>query len=48
MPDVMFGHVADDDAVRTGLLQTGTCNLAVLPEAADTRDAESGPQEPAS
>ncbi|GAA2267902.1 hypothetical protein GCM10010232_70400 [Streptomyces amakusaensis] len=33
MSEMTFGHVADESAVRTGLLQTGTCNLAPMPEA---------------
>ncbi|GGZ70142.1 hypothetical protein [Streptomyces bluensis] len=33
MPEMTFGHVADDTTVRTRLLQTGTCNLAPMPEA---------------
>ncbi|MFI7020142.1 hypothetical protein [Streptomyces sp. NPDC050164] len=32
MPEMTFGHVADDTTVRTGLLQTGTCNLAPIQE----------------
>ncbi|MFJ3043821.1 hypothetical protein [Streptomyces tendae] len=35
MPEITFGHVADGTAVRTGLLQTGTCNLAPMPETED-------------
>ncbi|MGW5679629.1 hypothetical protein [Streptomyces chartreusis] len=39
MPENTFGHVASDTAVRTGLLQTGTCNLAPMPETEDTTAA---------
>ncbi|MFB7501736.1 hypothetical protein ACFC09_45035 [Streptomyces sp. NPDC056161] len=31
MTEMTFGHVADDTVVRTGLLQTGACNLAPIP-----------------
>lgn len=27
MNETLFAHTADDTTVRTGLLQTGTCNL---------------------
>ncbi|CAM5592787.1 hypothetical protein [Streptomyces abikoensis] len=43
MPDLMFGHVAEESTVRTALLQTGTCNLSTLPE--DFLEAGSGSEE---
>lgn len=35
MPDVTFGHTAEESTVRTALLQTGTCNLSALPDLPD-------------
>lgn len=40
-----FGHTADEDTVRTGLLQTGTCNLASLPERDTVLLTENSPQD---
>lgn len=40
MPEMTFGHVADETAIRTGLLQTGTCNLAPM---AETEEAPVAP-----